>query len=99
MNACVGLAIFAAYCIWNGAYFALNFNARRYLILLGILAVINYIAGFSFVRQGTPMIENGILTVSTLNFMCAGLLTLILLILLIRKLVPVKDEEEDGEAN
>lgn len=99
MNACVGLAIFAAYCIWNGAYFALNFNARRYLILLGVLAVINYIAGFSFVRQGTPMIENGILTVSTVNFMCAGLLTLILLILLIRKLVPVKDEEEDEEAN
>ena len=59
----------------------------------------SYVAGFSFVRQGTPMIENGILTVSTVNFMCAGLLTLILLILLIRKLVPVKDEEEDEEAN
>ena len=30
----VGLVVFAAYCIWKGAYFALNYRAGRYIGLL-----------------------------------------------------------------
>ena len=97
MNICIGLIVFAAYCIWNGAYFALNYRSNRYIILLIVLTVINYGAGISFLLGGVPMIENGLLTTSATNFMCAGLLTVILLLLLIRKLVPVKDEDEDDE--
>lgn len=95
LNIAVGLVVFAAYCIWKGAYFALNYRAGRYVVLLVILAVINYVAGFCFLKGGVPMIEHGVLTTSTVNFMCAGLLTLLLLLMLIRKLVPQKDEPED----
>ena len=97
LNVAVGLAVFATYCIWNGAYFALNFNARRYLILLVFLTVINFIAGFFYLKAGVPMVENGLLATSSVNFICAGLLTYILLMVLVRKLIPVKGEDEDEE--
>ena len=97
MNICIGLIIFAAYCIWNDAYFALNYRSSRYIVLLIVLAVINYGAGIGFLLVGVPMIENGLLTTSATNFMCAVLLTIILLLLLIRKLVPVKGEEEEED--
>lgn len=95
VNIAVGLAVFATYCIWNGAYFALNFNARRYLILLVFLAVINYIAGFFYLKVGVPMVEDGLLTTSSANFICAALMTFILLVALVRKLTPVKGEEDE----
>ena len=97
MNICIGLIVFAAYCIWNDAYFALNYRSSRYIVLLIVLAVINYGAGIGFLLGGVPMIENGLLTTSATNFMCAVLLTIILLLLLIRKLVPVKGEEEEED--
>lgn len=95
MNIAVGLAVFATYCIWNGAYFALNFNARRYLILLVFLVVINFIVGFSYLKAGVPMVEDSLLTTSSVNFICAALMTYILLVVLVRKLVPVKGEDEE----
>ncbi len=94
INVSVGLIVFAAYCVWNGAYFAMNFNAKRYMILLIVIAVINYIVGFLSIARGVPMVENGVLTISASNLMCAGLMTAILLIVLIRRLVPIKDDEE-----
>lgn len=94
MNIFIGVAVFAVYCIWKEAYFSLNDNYRKYIILITILMLINAAGGLGIARHET-LIENGMLTYRSLNLLCALLILIILTALLIKKIVSRNTDIED----
>lgn len=76
----LGVVVYAAYCIWNDAYFALNENRKRVLIAFGLIAAINLFVG---VKNGIDgiLIVDGELTYASLNLLC-GILFLIIFVVL-----------------
>lgn len=95
MNIFVGTLAFSIYCIWKEAYFSLNDNPKRYLILFTAILIINVIGGVS-IAVNSSIIVDGVLTYRSLNLLCSLLVFLILAALAVKTAVsrfaPGEDE-------
>lgn len=88
----LGICVYAVYCIWNDAYFALNERKNTILILFAVIAVINFGVGIMNIIIGT-MFQYGKITFRGLNLLCGLVFIVIFLTLLIKKCQDGKDEE------
>lgn len=88
---CVSVLCYACYCIWNEAYFALNDNPKSFLIISGVIGIINLAGGISPFLRHTVVLSDP-LPKGVLNLMCGLLFTGIFLTLGIKQLVT---KEED----
>lgn len=90
----LGAIVDIVYCIWNGAYFALNENRKRVLVLFAVLGGINLLLGIRSLTNGDAFTE-GVLNVRSANLFCGILFIVIFASLLLRMAVAEKESEED----
>ena len=72
----IAIVVHISYCIWHDAYFALNENRSRLMVLFAVVGVINICLGFWNLLAG-EMIQDGILNFRSINLIC-GVLFIIL---------------------
>ena len=88
----IGVMVHACYCIWNEGYFALNENRKRVLIIFAVVAIVNFlIAGRNMVHG--EMVQDGVLTIQSLNLFCGVLLIVIAVVLFLKDHLGAKGEE------
>lgn len=89
---CVGVAVYASYCIWHEGYFALNENPGRLLVVFIILGVMNVVLGGAAWQEGRCF-ENGVLTIEFSNAVC-GVLSLWVSAMVALKWIRDRKEDE-----
>ncbi|MBQ0058355.1 MAG: hypothetical protein KBS83_00095 [Lachnospiraceae bacterium] len=90
----IGVILHVSYCIWNGAYFSLNENKTRVMICFVLVGLLNMVIGINNIIKGSAFTD-GKLNIQSLNLICGLLFVAIFLVIFIRKVVPVKDEDEE----
>ena len=79
----VGVIVGAGYAIWNDGYFSLNEYPKRVVAAFLAIALLNFVVFLRYIHEG-ELIENGVVTLSAINLICAVLLLVIVLIILAR---------------
>ena len=89
-----GVTVVACYSIWNGAYWGLNNNVKRYMIVFiagfvlnGVIAVISLVMG--------TMFKDGIVHGSFVNLIVTIMFVIISIVMFIRKRIDLPNHEED----
>lgn len=86
-----GITVYAIYCIWNDAYFALNEKRKSLIIVFAFVGIYNLILGcvniFQHLTQNTGLI--------TANMICAVMFIAIFIALLLKSRKDQKDESEN----
>lgn len=90
----VSVAVDIVYCIWNGAYFSLNENRKRVLILFAVLGVLNLVIGIRNIRSGEAL-RDGVLNGLSANLFCGLLFVIVFAALLIKMVILEKDSGEE----
>ena len=90
------VAVMIACWIWNDAYFSLNERRPRVLVLFAVLTVINLLFGVKSVLDGRAVAE-GMVTINSMNLVCAFLFLFIFLVLLAKHRKDVSNAESDEE--
>lgn len=90
----VGVAVDVVYCIWKGAYFSLNENRRRVLIVFAFLGVFNLFLGIRHLIKGDAFTD-GILNGMNANLFCGLLFVIVFAALFLRMVIPEKDCDEE----
>lgn len=90
----VGLFIFAVYCAWNEAYFALNQNSRFMIIYLSFIGILNAVIFVLNVIRGN-VIENGKITMSFLNLICALFFLALFTVCAVKKAINAKEDTSE----
>jgi len=88
----LGVMIFASYCIWNDAYFALNDNRKSLMIMLALIGIFNTILGVQNVIEGN-LIEGGSLAWRGSNLYCGLMLIEIFVVMFLKHLKDKKEEQ------
>ena len=86
-----GIGVYAVYCIWKDAYFALNHRVGVYIGIFVVGGLINLFIGIGACLAGT-MIRDNRLSSQSLNLFC-GILMLVVCVALILKKVSSDGEE------
>ncbi len=99
LGVCISIVVFTAQCILKDAYMNLYENAKGIIMLLGSISILNlFFAIFEF-KEGSPMIEQGVLSVNSINLI-VGITLLIVVVIFICKMFMNKyaiEEDEDEE--
>lgn len=90
----IGALVFACHSIWNGAYWGINNNLKRYAIVFLALAFLNAIPIIGALKSGT-FFEEGKLAPPVLNLMVLVELLVLGITLLAKHLSGQHAEEED----
>ena len=88
----VGGGVYAVYCIWMDAYFALNQRAGAFAGFLFIIGVINLVIGITALSGGR-IFQNNQLTDRSLNLFCGIMMIILCGSMLLKKVC--KDREEE----
>lgn len=92
LSTLVGVGVYAVYCIWNDAYFALNVRARGLIIFFIFGGILNLILGIRSFMDETAVIGNE-LTFRSVNLFCGIEMLVICGAILLKKFC--KDREEE----
>lgn len=85
MTTLLGVMVYACYCIWNDAYFALNEKRIHMIIILGIAGIFNLFLGLGAILDGRAW-QNGQLTIHSLNIYCGIMMLIIGAVMLLKKI-------------
>ncbi len=88
----IGGSVWAVYCIWKDAYFALNQKAGVFIGVFLVMGIINLIIGIDAFLDGVA-IQNNQLTLRSMNLFCAIMILVICGALILKKVC--KDREEE----
>ena len=89
----IALAVQISYCIWNDAYFSLNENKTRVLIVFAVIGIVNLVLGIFGLCEGRA-IENGVLNFRCTNLFCGVLFLYIFCVLFLKRFVCSEAGEE-----
>ena len=92
LSTLIGIVVYAVYCIWNEAYFALNQNANTLTVVFLAMGIGNLWMGIDAFAEGVA-IQNEQLTLRSMNLFCGIMILIICGALIIKKVC--KDREED----
>lgn len=90
----LGVAVDVVYCIWKGAYFSLNENRKRVLILFAVVGAFNMAIGIRNIMSGEALTD-GVLNADSMNLFCGLLFVIIFLTLLFRMVIPDRELNEE----
>lgn len=93
---CISLAVFATICILKDAYMSLYENVKGVVIMFSAIGILNIAIGIGNIVDGTPLVENGVLSVGCTNLI-VGLLFVYILPVFIGRVIYNKQLEEDEE--
>ncbi len=88
----IAVIVFAAYCIWNDSYFALNEHINAIIISFSSLTLLNLLIGIRNLFTGV-MFTDGKLGFRSLNLFCAIMLLALLIFILIKININKKDAD------
>ncbi len=88
----IGGSVWAVYCIWKDAYFALNQKANVFIGVFLVMGIINLILGIDAFLDGVA-IQNNQLTLRSMNLFCGIMMIVICGALIVKKVC--KDREEE----
>lgn len=88
----IGGSVWAVYCVWKDAYFALNQKAGVFIGVFLVMGIINLIIGIDAFLDGVA-IQNNQLTLRSMNLFCAIMIFVICGALILKKVC--KDREEE----
>lgn len=88
----IGGSVWAVYCIWKDAYFALNQKAGVFIGVFLVVGIINLIIGIDAFLDGVAF-QNNQLTLRSMNLFCAIMIIVICGALILKKVC--KDREEE----
>ncbi len=91
-NVLVVGGVYAVYCIWKDAYFALNQKAGVFIGVFLVAGIINLFMGIKAFSDGVA-IQNNQLTIRSMNLFCAIMVLVVCGALILRKVC--KDREEE----
>ena len=89
---CFAICVFAGYCVFHEAYIAVNEQPKKVIVLFLLMAVANIAGGVMQIARGHA-IENGRLSINSINLFC-GILMLVVAIEVVIKQLVVRTEEE-----
>ena len=89
----LGCIVVCAYCIWNGVYWGLNNDPKRYYVIFIICIVLNLIPIVVPAARGT-LLENGKLGLPMLNVMVLIMMAVVLITLAVKT---IADKNKAGE--
>lgn len=87
----IGVIIHITYCIFKDAYIGLNTNMKRFIIIMIVVSVINFMSAFVALKGGEMMID-GQLQPPFINFLCGLLFVILAIELLIKKTIDNRSE-------
>ena len=89
----IGGGVFAVYCIWKDAYFSLNENRKKMLILFAGIAICNFSVLIPEYASGdSVLMEDGVLQPGAINIMCGILYVVIFVTFLAKEIVERKEK-------
>lgn len=88
----LSVCVMAIYSIWNDAYWGINNNRTRYLIIFVVATVINLLVGIRSVVSG-DIIEDGIVQAPCINLLCGLMFLVVTATLLIKKFADKAEED------
>lgn len=92
----ISIMVFCVHNIWNGAYWGLNNNRKRYTVIIAVIGVINLIIGaVAIIRDNMKVVVDGTLTGVFVNLLCGILMIVVLATVELREYVDRKNG--DGE--
>ena len=93
----LGCIVLCEYCVWKDAYWGLNNNRKRYIIIFAFTAALNVIPIAGGIAGGT-LIEDGKIGMPMLNIMVLVMLAVVCITMVIKQIrdkSAVSEEEED----
>ncbi len=81
----LGVMVYACYCIWNDAYFALNEKRIHIIMILVAVGISNLVLGLGAIMDGRAW-QNGQLTIHSLNLYCGIMMLVIGAVMLLKKI-------------
>ena len=87
----IGVIVQMTYAIFNDAYLGLNTNARKYMIFMSIVSLVNIVAAVMGIADGS-MFEGGVLHESYTNLLCSILFAVLVIDLGIKRLIDKKEK-------
>ena len=91
----IGVTVMGGYAIWNGVYWGMNNDPKRYAIIFAIAIVLNLIPVIGGIARGDFLGNNTVDSLPILNIMVLIMFVVLLVIMLIKYLVDKLDREED----
>ena len=88
----IAITVHCSYCIWNGAYWGLNNNIKRFMIVIVIGGAINWFIAILSIIEGRMLVD-GMVKGSFINLMVGVMLLVILIVIALRKMADKKEEE------
>lgn len=88
----ISVMVFASYCIWNDAYFALNDNRKSLMIIFALIGIFNTILGVYNVFAGN-LIRDGKLIWRGSNLYCGLVFVEIFVVFFLKYLKDKKEEQ------
>lgn len=92
----IGVGVFAGYCIWKDAYFGIQGNNKRMIIVMVAVVVMNALSAAMQIKEGT-IIENGVIGITALNALCAMVFFAILVVIFAKSWKVSKEDKYFGE--
>ena len=92
IGAIIGLLVYVVYAIWNEAYFSLNENPKKIMIVLGLIGGLNLAIGVMHILHGT-ILTNGKLSVNSVNLLLGIVFVIIFATLAAKQIVNKREED------
>lgn len=93
----LGVMAMCVYCIWNGAYFGINNDTKKWTIFFIVFGAFNLVLSYMMYIEG-ELIEDGMLMPGFVNLLCGVMLIAVVLITFIKKLFDSKENMSDEES-
>ncbi len=88
----IGVVVHFTYSIFNDAYIGLNTNMKRFVIVMVIVAVINFASAFAAFKSGDLFVD-GQFREPFVNFLCGMLFVVLAIELFIKRIIDSGREE------
>ena len=89
-------SVMCVYSIWNDAYWGINNNITRYIVVFILATAINILVAGRAISVGI-MIEDGIVQAPAINLLCSIMFLIIAGVLFAKKYIINKEDSDDGE--
>ncbi|MBR6237807.1 MAG: hypothetical protein IKQ83_02035 [Lachnospiraceae bacterium] len=97
MGILFGCLVLGAYCIWNGVYWGLNNDHKRYGVVFAVCIVLNLIAVVGPVMAGMLFEKDGKIGMPALNFLIIFMMAVFGIEFLIKGAIDKKTDADDME--
>ena len=90
----LGCIALGTYCVWQGVYWGLNNNRRRYIVVFAVCGILNAIPVLGLLR-GSGITENGKIGFPAINILVLIMMAILAVELIIKEVLDRREKEED----